>query len=113
MLLLHFIYLRKKETELPPAHSLPKYLQQSGLGQAKARDWEINPDPPHGWQEPSDLSHYLPPLSVHMDRKLEMGAESGQQSLGPNPGTPTMERGRRQWDLNYYGKLPPLLLFLI
>lgn len=41
----------------------------------EARNQELGPGFPCGWQGPNYLSHYLPPAGSAFSRKLESGAQ--------------------------------------
>lgn len=41
-------YLCKRQRDLPPTNTFPKYLQHRGLGHVKARNTEFNLSLPHG-----------------------------------------------------------------
>lgn len=48
-----------------------------GLGQAKARTWELSLGLSCGWHGLKYLSYHLLPLKVCISRKLQLEAESG------------------------------------
>lgn len=72
---LRFIYLKGKVTEkgLPSTGPLPKWPQQPGLCQAKAKSQELHPALPRGWQGPKYSDHCLQPSPLH---EQEAGPEA-------------------------------------
>lgn len=45
--------------------SLPKCLQQPGLGEAEDRNQKLNSGLLHGWEQPKSLGYHLLPCLAH------------------------------------------------
>lgn len=78
-----FIFLRQPKTEKKLSSVGHSPNAQSGLGQARGKNLELNSRLPRGRQGPKFWSHHLLPPKVCMARKLEwkLGKQDLKQAL--------------------------------